>query len=149
VFEIQNRAGKFVAPAPGPIHATANLVTSAKATSTGLVINVVDPPKPSLPHFSAIKTKDARKKAAILEKRQKLLAQAKAKNKKLVIAYPICTFTYVIVPTAAKQATDLKQFLTWALNKGQSYGAAFYFVPIPAAVQKASLKLVGQIHKAS
>jgi len=146
VFEIQNRAGKFVAPAPGPIRATANLVTSAKATSTGLVINVVDPPKPSSPHFAAIKTKDAKKKAAILKKRQKLLTQAKAKNKKLVIAYPICTFTYVIVPTAAKQATDLKQFLTWALNKGQSYGASLFFVPIPTAVRKVSLQLVDRIH---
>ena len=147
VFAIKNRAGKFVKPTPKPIQATANLITKAKASSTGLVLDVVDPPKPSLPHFKPIKTKNATEKAKILKAHRKLLAQAKAKNKKLVIAYPICTFTYVIVPKAAKQAAPLKHFLTWALQKGQTYGASLYFVPIPKAVRQVSLKLVNQIHQ--
>ena len=146
VFAIKNRAGKFVTPTPKPITAAVNLITKVKATGTGLVLNVVDPPKPSLPTFKPITTKDAKQKAKILKQRKKILARAKAKNKKLAIAYPICTFTYVIVPKTAKQATDLKQFLTWALKKGQSYGAKLYFVPIPKAVQNASLKLVSKVH---
>jgi len=146
VFAIKNRAGKFVRPTPKPIQAAANLVTSAKATSTGLVLNVVDPPKPSLPKFKPVTTKNAKLKAKILKSHRKLVAKATAKNKKLAIAYPICTFTYVIVPKAPKQAPALKQFLKWALQKGQSYGASLYFVPIPKPVQKASLKLVNQIH---
>jgi phosphate transport system substrate-binding protein len=145
VFAIQNRAGKFVAPTTKPIEATANLITRAKAAGNSLVINVVDPPKPSLPKFKPITTKDAKLKARILKQRAKLLAQAKAKNKKLVIAYPICTFTYVIAPQAAKQATALKQFLNWALKSGQTYGASLYFAPIPKVVQAESLKLVAKI----
>ncbi|MHB8059510.1 MAG: phosphate ABC transporter substrate-binding protein PstS [Gaiellaceae bacterium] len=146
VFAIKNRAGKFVSPTVKPIQAAANLITRAKATGSGLVLNVVDPPKPSLPKFKPIKAKDAKQKAKILKQRKRLVAQAKAKNKKLAIAYPICTFTYVIVPKAAKQAAGLKQFVGWALKNGQSYGAKLYFVPIPKAVQKESLKLVNQIH---
>ncbi len=146
VFTIKNRAGKSVAPNLKSIQAAANLVTKAQATSTGLVLDVVDPPKPALPTFKRITTKNAKQKAKILKHRKKLLAQARAKNKKLVIAYPICTFTYVIVPKTAKQATDLKTFLAWALKKGQSYGANLFFVSIPKVVQAQSLKLVNQIH---
>lgn len=146
VFAIENRAGKFVTPNLKPIQAAANLVTKAKASGTGLVLSVVDPPAPSQPTFKKITTKNAKQKAKILKHRKKLRAQARAKNKKLVIAYPICTFTYVIVPKTAKQPTELKTFLTWALKKGQSYGASLYFVPIPKVVQAQSLKLVNQIH---
>jgi phosphate transport system substrate-binding protein len=145
VFAIQNRAGKFVTPTPGPITATANLITKAKAAGDSLVIDVVDPPKPSLPKFKPITTKNPTLKAKILKQQRKQLAAAKAKNKKLVIAYPICTFTYVIAPKAAKQGAALKQFLTWALKSGQTYGASLYFVPIPKVVQQESLKLVGRI----
>ena len=145
VFAIQNRAGKFVTPTPGPIAATANLITKAKAAGDSLVIDVVDPPKPSLPKFKPITTKSPTLKARILKQQRKQLAAAKAKNKKLVIAYPICTFTYVIAPKAAKQGAALKQFLNWALKSGQTYGASLYFVPIPKVVQQESLKLVGRI----
>jgi len=147
VFAVKNRAGKFVKPTPKPIQAAANLITKAKADSSGLVLNVVDPPKPSLPKFKPITTKNAAQKAKIIKHRQKLLAQARAKNKKLVIAYPICTFTYAVVPKAAKQPAALKKFLTWALKKGQTYGAPLYFVAIPKVVQKESLKLVNQVHQ--
>jgi phosphate transport system substrate-binding protein len=148
-FAIKNRVGKFVKPTPKPIQAAANLITKAKATSTGLVLSVVDPPKPSLPTFKPIKAKSATLRAKILKQRNKLLAQARAKNKRLIIAYPICTFTYVIAPKAAKQADALKQFLKWALDRGQVYGNDLYFVPIPKVVQTESLKLVNQIQQAS
>ncbi|MGA9761590.1 MAG: phosphate ABC transporter substrate-binding protein PstS [Gaiellaceae bacterium] len=145
VAAIKNRAGKFVLPTPGPIEATAKLITKAKAAGNELVINVVDPPKPSLPKFKPITTKNPTLRAKILKQQKKQLAAAKNKNKKLVIAYPICTFTYVIAPKAAKQGPALKQFLTWVLQKGQSYGAPLYFVPIPNVVQTESLKLVNGI----
>jgi phosphate transport system substrate-binding protein len=148
VFAIQNRAGKFTKPTNGPIQAAANLITKAKATSTGLVLSVVDPPKPSLPTFKPIKTTNAKLRAKILAQQNKQLKAAKAKNKKLVVAYPICTFTYVIAPKAAKQAAALKQFFTWALNRGQSYGPDLYFMAIPKVVQNESLKLVSQIQQA-
>ncbi|HEY5160319.1 MAG TPA: phosphate ABC transporter substrate-binding protein PstS [Gaiellaceae bacterium] len=147
-FAIENRAGKFVKPTNKPISAAANLITTAKANSNGLVLSVVDPPKPGLPKLKPITTKNPTLRAKLLKQRNKQLALAKAKNKKLIIAYPICTFTYVIVPTAAKQAPDLKKFLTWALTRGQVYGGDLFFVPIPKVVQTTSLEFVNRIKQA-
>ena len=61
-----------------------------------------------------------------------------AKTQKL--AYPICTFTYVIIPKQTSKATELKKFVNWALTKGQTDGPKLLFVPIPKVVLKASLK---------
>ncbi len=150
LLALKNRAGKFVAPDRlSSITATAALITKATTDSNGLVLNVVDPPKPSLPKFKPIKGKSAAQRAKIAAHQKKLLTQAKAKNKKLEIAYPICTFTYAIVPKAAKQAAALKYFLKWALGRGQAYGPDLRFVPIPAVVKNASLDLINKITQAS
>jgi phosphate transport system substrate-binding protein len=63
-----------------------------------------------------------------------------AKRQKL--AYPICTFTYVIVPKQTSKAADLRKFIRWALTSGQStkYTAKLLFSPLPKVVQKASIK---------
>jgi phosphate transport system substrate-binding protein len=62
-------------------------------------------------------------------------------------AYPICTFTWVIVPLKTGKAADLKKFVTWALNSGQTYGPKLLFVPVPKAVKKAGLKTLARIHR--
>ncbi len=50
-------------------------------------------------------------------------------------AYPISTFTYVIVPTASgDKAADLRKFIYWAVTAGQKFGPPLYFVPLPNAV---------------
>ena len=50
-------------------------------------------------------------------------------------AYPISTFTYVIVPTASgDKAADLRKFIYWAVTAGQKFGPPLYFVPLPKAV---------------
>ncbi len=67
-----------------------------------------------------------------------------AKTQKL--AYPICTFTYVIIPKQTSKAADLKKFVNWALTKGQVDGPKLLFVPIPKVVRKASLKTTALIH---
>jgi phosphate transport system substrate-binding protein len=67
-----------------------------------------------------------------------------AKSQKL--AYPICTFTYVIIPKQTAKAAELKRFVNWALTKGQSYGPKLLFSPIPRVVLKASLKTTALIH---
>jgi phosphate transport system substrate-binding protein len=52
------------------------------------------------------------------------------------LAYPIATFTYVIVPTkSGDKAADLRRFLYWAVTQGQKFGPPLYFVPLPAQVQ--------------
>jgi phosphate transport system substrate-binding protein len=66
--------------------------------------------------------------------------------KKFPLAYPICTFTYVIVPLQSNKAADLKKFLFWAVTKGQTYGPKLLFQPIPKSVLVVSEKTIKRIH---
>jgi phosphate transport system substrate-binding protein len=51
-------------------------------------------------------------------------------------AYPISTFTYVIVPTSSgDKAGDLRRFVYWAVTGGQKFGPPLWFVPLPKQVQ--------------
>ena len=61
-------------------------------------------------------------------------------------AYPICTFTYVILPLNSNKAADLKKFVFWALTSGQQYGPKLRFVPIPSKVLGASEKTLKRVH---
>jgi len=65
---------------------------------------------------------------------------------KFANAYPICTFTYVIVPLQSSKASDLKQFLFWAVTKGQTYGPKLFFQPIPKSVLVVAEKAIAKIH---
>jgi phosphate transport system substrate-binding protein len=67
-------------------------------------------------------------------------------SKRQPLAYPICTFTYVIVPKQSSKSGEVKQFVNWALTKGQSAGPKLLFVPIPKVVLKASLKTLNLVH---
>lgn len=58
--------------------------------------------------------------------------------KKATTAYPISTFTYAIVPHNAPQKGFLQQFLNYAVTKGQKYGAALDFAPLPKVVLSAA-----------
>jgi phosphate transport system substrate-binding protein len=55
-------------------------------------------------------------------------------------AYPISTFTYVIVPksTSSSVASALKKFINWALTTGQADGPKLDFAPLPSAVVSAA-----------
>jgi phosphate transport system substrate-binding protein len=53
-------------------------------------------------------------------------------------AYPISTFTYAIVPHNAPQKGFVQQFLSYAITKGQVYGAALDFAPLPKVVLNAA-----------
>jgi phosphate transport system substrate-binding protein len=68
------------------------------------------------------------------------------KSKKYRNAYPIATYTYIIVANASKQAAALKQLIGWAITKGQPYGPKNYFVPLPAPVVKFDKKQLAKIH---
>ena len=61
-------------------------------------------------------------------------------------AYPICTFTWVIVAKKSGKAPELKKFVKWAATKGQSYGPKLDFVPIPKIVLTADLKTLAKVH---
>jgi phosphate transport system substrate-binding protein len=68
--------------------------------------------------------------------------------KKYPLAYPISTYTYVIVPTSSSKAPELKKFLFWAVTKGQSYGPKLLFQPIPKNVLVVAEKTIAKIHGA-
>lgn len=62
------------------------------------------------------------------------------------LAYPICTFTYVMVPLKSSKAATLKQFISWAITKGQTYGPPLQFLPLPKLVVTADKNFVRKIH---
>lgn len=69
-------------------------------------------------------------------------------SKRAKIAYPISTFTYVIL-----QRTDplgngalLKSFVSYAINGGQAFGPRLDFVPLPKAIRNGDNALVNFIH---
>jgi phosphate transport system substrate-binding protein len=67
---------------------------------------------------------------------------AKAKYK---FAYPISTYTYVIVPKNTSKAREMKIFLSWALTHGQKFGPKLVFQPLPLEVVKFAEKSIKRI----
>jgi phosphate transport system substrate-binding protein len=65
--------------------------------------------------------------------------------KKAKLAYPISTFTYAIVPHNAGQKGFLQQFINYAITKGQAYGPALDFAPLPKVVLKAAQATVASL----
>jgi phosphate transport system substrate-binding protein len=65
--------------------------------------------------------------------------------KKAKIAYPISTFTYAIVPHDAPQKGFLQQFVHYAITRGQAYGAALDFAPLPKVVKDAAKAAVASL----
>jgi phosphate transport system substrate-binding protein len=61
-------------------------------------------------------------------------------------AYPICTYTYVDVQKTAPNAANIKRLLTWAITKGQKFGPAIIFEPLPKAVVAFDKKQIKKIH---
>lgn len=60
-------------------------------------------------------------------------------------AYPICTFTYAIVPRKSPKATALKAFLDYAVTTGQQFGPKLLFAPLPPAVVTADKQSIAQV----
>jgi len=65
--------------------------------------------------------------------------------KKATNAYPISTFTYAIVPHNAPQKQYLQQFINYNITKGQAYGAALDFAPLPKVILNAAKKAVSTL----
>jgi phosphate transport system substrate-binding protein len=55
-------------------------------------------------------------------------------------AYPICTFTYVIVHKSSPKAAALRKFVFYALTQGQSFARKLLFGKMPLSVLSASEK---------
>jgi phosphate transport system substrate-binding protein len=72
-------------------------------------------------------------------------------RKSLKSAYPIATYTYVILPTSTSKAAELRKAVYWALTQGQKaqYTARLWFAPIPLVVLKAANKTLLQVKAAT
>jgi phosphate transport system substrate-binding protein len=61
------------------------------------------------------------------------------------LAYPICTFSYVLLPLKSDKAAELRKFVFYALTQGQKLGPRLLFVPIPKVVLVAAEKTLKQV----
>lgn len=60
-------------------------------------------------------------------------------------AYPISSFTYLLVPTTPKDAANekvLKDMLSWIVKSGEGEASALSYAPLPEALQDKVLKTV-------
>ena len=64
-------------------------------------------------------------------------------------AYPIATFTYLLIPVQWKDGTKGKtvtEFLDWMLEKGQSMTTQLDYAPLPDAVKEKEREAIKTIH---
>lgn len=64
-------------------------------------------------------------------------------------AYPIASFTWLLVPVSAQDPSKekvLKDFLTWMLEKGQTMTTELTYAPLPTQVNKMVRAELNQIH---
>ena len=63
-------------------------------------------------------------------------------------AYPISSFTWLLIPSPPKDATNgkaIREFLVWMLEKGESEAAALHYAPLPDAVATRVKATLGQL----
>jgi phosphate transport system substrate-binding protein len=66
--------------------------------------------------------------------------------KKFKLAYPISTYTYVILPLQSSKAPELRKFVFWALTNGQKFGPKLLFAPLPKSVLVVGERAIKRIH---
>jgi phosphate transport system substrate-binding protein len=119
---VLNNAGKYVYPYIQDIAAAAALVTHITPNSQ---ISIVNP--------AWTKPKKGQKRLTMTQKLQ-------------LIAYPISTYTYAIVPSHPKQAALLKQFLNFAISSAeQKKGGPLVFAPLPSQAVTAAQKTINSL----
>lgn len=100
-----------------------------------------------LPTIGSIESAAQLVKAKHIPANNKISITSPPKSKKYRNAYPLSTFTYVIVPETSPKASDLKAFVTWALgSKAQSSIKKLVFAPMPKVVVQAAKKTLTKIH---
>jgi phosphate transport system substrate-binding protein len=132
---IENSAGKFQYPYEPYLVAAAALLkkvpslstlSSTTATAIASDLSIVDPPY-SKPKKGA--------KPSTLQKNE-------------AAAYPLATFTYVIVRPDDGNISTLKQFIAFALTpaeQAKGVGGALQFAPLPKAIAAADTKAVNAL----
>ncbi len=100
-----------------------------------------------LPTIASIEASAQLVKTGRIAANNKISITNPPKSKKYANAYPLATFTYVIVPRTSPKAAELKAFITWALgSKAQSSIKKYVFAPMPDSVAKAAKKTLATLH---
>jgi phosphate transport system substrate-binding protein len=100
-----------------------------------------------LPKISSIEAAAQLVKGAKIPANNKISLTNPPKSAKYKNAWPISTFTYVLVPQQTPKAAQLKAFITWALGSpAQNAIKKLVFAPMPAVVVKAAKKTLKSIH---
>jgi phosphate transport system substrate-binding protein len=60
-------------------------------------------------------------------------------------AYPMSTFTYALIPHHSKNATELKQFVRYAVTTGQKLGRSVQFAPLPKRIVNLDMATANKI----
>ena len=136
---IENNAGKFIYPYVKNVTDAAEAMLGKSAPYLGIVsggnantianaLSVVDAPY----------TKPKMVTKTVHGKKVRKPAKLTTLQKEEANAYPISTFTYVLVRPDAGDISLLQQFIKFAISpKEEAKGAALQFAPLPNAVYKA------------
>ena len=159
--EWKNKIGKGTQPAfPSGVGARGSSGVAAKLGSTQGGITYVDIAYAYKNHYKIAKIQNRAGKFVLPTIKSLRAATASVKRvtrkdnaisvvdppKSQSKAYPICTFTWVILPVQSSKAADLKKFVDWAVTKGQSFGPKLLFLPLPKAVQAAARHTLARVH---
>ena len=63
------------------------------------------------------------------------------------LAYPLSTYTYVIVPKTSSKRVGIASFIHYALTTGQQFGAALDFASIPSGILSADMSAVNALQQ--
>jgi phosphate transport system substrate-binding protein len=135
---IKNAAGKYVLPYSAGQEDAADLVKSVKPGTEPLI---VDPP------YKAVK----KPKGKLSKAKEKAYKAALAVEKEEAGAYPLSTFTDVIVRSDGAQVPSVQSFLTFAVSSAEQAKVdklatyANSFAPLPAVVRKEDQKEIAAL----
>jgi phosphate transport system substrate-binding protein len=100
-----------------------------------------------LPTLATIESAAQLVKGAKIPANNKISITNPPKSKKYENAYPLSTFTYVLIPQTTPKAAQLKAFVTWALGStAQNAIKKLVFAPMPQSVITAAKKTLASIH---
>ena len=100
-----------------------------------------------LPTLASIESAAQLVKGAHIPANNKISVTNPPKSDKYRNAYPLATFTYVIIPRHTPKAPQLKAFVTWALGStAQNAIKKLVFAPMPNSVTKAAKKTLATLH---
>jgi phosphate transport system substrate-binding protein len=100
-----------------------------------------------VPRITSIEAAAQLVKGAKIPANNKISLTDPPASKKYAQAWPMATFTYVIVPQSSPKAAQLKAFITYALSPAaQASIKKLIFAPMPASVITAAKKTLATVH---